>query len=349
METKNFGTTREGGDATLFTLENSNGLIARITNYGAAITEMHVPDRHGNTHDITLGFDNLEAYLENSPSFGVVAGRYANRIAFGQFQLGKKSYQLPINNGDHHLHGGKQGFSAKLWTASELKRANAEGIRLAYLSPDQEESYPGNLSVRIDYLLTNSNELRIEYQASSDKPTPINLTNHAYWNLRGNGTGDIKDHELTLKADLFTAVDSSLIPTGEILSVADTPLDFRSPTSIGARIQEVGGDPTGYDHNFVLNKPETAALELAAVLRHTESGRRMEVLTTEPGIQLYTANFLDGTLAGKSGNHYQAQAGLCLECQHFPDSPNHPHFPSTILYPGMVYRQTTVHRFSVDA
>ncbi len=348
METTNFGKTKVGAEASLFTLKNKNGLIARITNYGAAITQMHVPDRSGTFDDITLGFSDLDGYLDNNPFFGVVAGRYANRIAKGSFQLSEKRFQLAQNNGDHHLHGGNEGFNTKIWAASELKQSSAEGIRLTYQSPDGEESYPGALNVRMDYILTDANELRIDYQATTDKATPVNLTNHAYWNLKGEGRGDIQDHELSLAANLYTAVDSTLIPTGEILPVKGTPLDFTSPNTIGSRIQEVGGDPQGYDHNFVLEKPEAGALTRAAVLKHPETGRKMEVFTTEPGIQLYTANFLDGTIEGKSGTRYQPHAGICLECQHFPDSPNQAHFPSTILYPGMVYRQTTIHRFSIE-
>jgi aldose 1-epimerase len=347
VETKIFGQTDSGAQATLFTLRNKNGLIARITNYGAAITEMHVPDRNGESKDVTLGFDSLEGYLRNDPFFGVIAGRYANRIAKGQFSLGAKSYDLAVNNGPNHLHGGKEGFNTKIWSATPLSENDSEGVRLTYTSPNNEEGYPGELKVQLDYILSESNELRMDYQATSDEATPINLTNHAYWNLGGEGSGQIGNHEISINADFFTPVDDDLIPTGEIHSVANTPLDFRSSRLIGERIKEVGHTPTGYDHNFVLKKSEIGALERAATARHEGSGRQMEVLTTEPGIQLYTANFLDGTIVGKSGTPYEYQNGLCLECQHFPDSPNQPHFPATILYPGTVYKQTTVHRFSV--
>ena len=348
MESTIFGKTSSGEVATLFTLRNTNGLIVRVTNYGAAILQVHTPDRDGKLKDITLGFDEFAAYLNNDPFFGVVAGRYANRIARGQFKLDGRDYQLAINNGPNHLHGGTRGFNTRFWSPEELSDKGKEGIRLIYESPDQEEGYPGKITVKIDYHLTDSNELRIDYQAISDAPTPINLTNHSYWNLGGEGSGHIGDHELTVNADLYTKVDETLIPTGEIHSVRDTPLDFRTPTRIGDRIAEVGYDPKGYDHNYVLNKSEIGAVEIAASVRHQETGRQMEVWTSEPGIQFYTANFLDGSLTGKSGTPYEKQDGFCLECQHFPDSPNQAHFPTTILTPETVYRQTTIHRFSND-
>lgn len=347
METTTFGQTDSGAQATLFTLKNKNGLIARITNYGAAITEMHVPDRHGKLGDVTLGFHSLEGYLRNDPFFGVIAGRYANRIAKGRFNLGGQSYALAVNNGPNHLHGGINGFNTKIWEATPISERDSETLRLTYTSPNNEEGYPGELKVRLDYTLSDTNELQMNYQATTDHPTPINLTNHAYWNLQGDGSGPINDHELTINAKLYTPVDEALIPTGEIHSVDNTPLDFRSSRLVGERIKEIGKAPSGYDHNYVLDKSEIGALETAAILRHEETGRQMEVLTTEPGIQLYTANFLDGSITGKTGKPYTYQTGLCLECQHFPDSPNQPHFPSTILHPGSTYSQTTVHRFSI--
>jgi aldose 1-epimerase len=347
VETTIFGKTDSGVQATLFTLRNKNGLIAKITNFGAAITEMHVPDRNGELRDITLGFSSLDGYLRNDPFFGVIAGRYANRIARGRFSLGAKSYDLAINNGLNHLHGGKEGFNTKIWSATPLSKNDSGGVRLTYTSPNNEEGYPGELKIQLDYMLSESNELSMDYQATSDQATPINLTNHAYWNLQGEDSRQIGNHEISINADFFTPVDDHLIPTGEIHSVANTPLDFRSPRLIGEKIKQVGDAPTGYDHNFVLRKSEIGALERAATVHHEGSGRQMEVFTTEPGVQLYTANFLDGTITGKSGKPYEYQNGFCLECQHFPDSPNQPHFPSTILYPGAVYKQTTMHRFSV--
>ena len=264
VETTIFGETPTGEVANLFTLRNTNGLIVKVTNYGAAIIQVHVPDRDGKLDDITLGFDDLPGYLNNDPFFGVVAGRYANRIAKGQFKLNGKDYRLAINNGPNHLHGGTTGFNKRFWSAVALNEEGKEGVRLTYESPDREEGYPGKVTTQIDYTLNESNELRIEYQAVSDTPTPINLTNHAYWNLGGEGSGHIGDHELTLNADLYTPVDETLIPTGEIRCVNETPLDFRNPTKIGDRIANVGHEPNGYDHNFVLNKSEIGAIELAA-------------------------------------------------------------------------------------
>ncbi len=348
MEEKTYGHTRNGEEVKLFTLKNQNGLIARVSNFGAAITELHAPDRNGQCRDITLGFPSLEGYLKNEPFLGVVAGRFANRIAKGVFRIDGKCYELATNNGPNHLHGGNVGFNHQLWQVRSQPDAPSESVQLTYLSSANEEGYPGELRVQLRYTLTEENELVLEYEAASDQATPVNLTNHAYWNLRGEGTGQIHDHRLTLHARFYTPTDDTLIPTGAITPVESTPLDFLTPTPIGERIDGVGSQPTGYDHNFVLDKSEEGALELAATVQEPNSGRRMDVFTTEPGLQLYTGNFLDGTITGKQGQPYESQDGFCLECQHFPDSPNHPHFPSTILRPGTVYRQTTVHRFSVE-
>ncbi len=348
MHSETFGTTSDGQTVTLFTLTNRNGLVVKVSNYGAALTECHIPDRTGTMADVTLGFSQFSDYQDkNDPFLGVVAGRYANRIAKGRFRLEGVDYELAINNGPNHLHGGKRGFDRRVWQASPLGEGK-EGVRLGYQSPDGEEAYPGNLETTIEYELTDDNEFRMAYRAQTDRATPINLTNHAYWNLAGESSGSIRDHQLKIEAERYTPVDEHLIPTGEILTVANTPLDFRKARTIGERIDQVGKDPVGYDHNFVLTKEEEGALNLAATVTESRSGRKMEIFTTEPGIQLYTANFLDGTLTGKSGQKYSAHDGLCLECQHFPDSPNHPHFPSTILRPGQEYRQTTLHRFSLD-
>lgn len=342
-----FGHTPEGGEVSEFILSNRNGLRIKVINFGAAITEAHVPDKDSQFADITLGFDTLAGYLENDPFLGVIAGRYANRIANGRFSLAGQDYKLATNNGPNHLHGGLKGFNKKLFTAEVVTDTEDETVRLSYTSADGEEGYPGEVALQLDYSLTQENELVMAYRATTSKATPINLTNHAYWNLEGESSGKIADHLLQIQATQFTPTDEHLIPTGELSSVEGTPLDFRSQQRLGTHLQTVGHAPNGYDHNFVLTKENKNALELAATVIHPDTGRRMDVLTTEPAVQLYTANFLDGTLTGKSGQPYNYQAGFCLECQHFPDSPNQPHFPSTILEPGQVYEQTTIHRFSV--
>lgn len=331
----------------IYTLRNDNGFRVKITNFGAAVMEVHAPDRGGNLADVALGFGDCTGYLENVPSLGVVVGRYANRIANGKFTLDGSRYTLAVNHGDHHLHGGIAGFGKRLWRSIPFEAAEASGVKLRYISPDNEEGYPGKVQTELVYSLTESNELRMEYRAVSDQSTPLNLTNHTYWNLGGEGSGFIGGHILTIHADYYTPSDNLLIPTGEIRSVAGTPLDFRQPKAVETEMRKAGGNFAGYDHNFVLNKSEFSALELAATVIHPASGRRMDVFTTEPGIQFYTGNSLDGTIAGKSGAVYGPQSGFCLECQHFPDSPNHPHFPSTILRPGQEYTQTTIHKFSI--
>lgn len=342
VTTTRFGQLADRTTVHLFTLTNANDLVCKITNYGTIITELHVPDRAGQLGDIVLGFDNLAQYLKGHPHFGCTTGRVANRIAKGTFSLDGKTYKLAVNNGPNHLHGGPRGFDKVLWKARPLKGA---AVRFDYTSPDGDQGFPGEATVAVVMSLTDANELVLEYTATTNKATPINLTNHSYFNLAG--CGDIKRHKLMITADLYTPTDATLIPTGEIRPVKRTPLDFTKLTAVGARFAKLGGKPDGYDHNFVLRGDATnsGAPAFCARVVEPKSGRVMEVFTTEPGVQLYTANWLDGSLAGKGGIVYRQHAGLCLETQHFPNSINIPHFPSTILRPGQTYRQTTVHRF----
>ena len=353
-----FGVTKtdwgkaDGQPVELYTLVNRNGLIAKLTTYGAMLTELHVPDRNGKLADVVLGFDSLEGYLKGHPFFGCTTGRYANRIAKGQFTLDGQTYKLATNNGPNHLHGGLKGFDKRVWKASEPISALGSAVKFTYTSPDGEEGYPGALSVTVIYTLTNDNELRIDYQATTDKATILNLTNHAYFNLAGAGNGDILKHELRITAEHYTPVDETSIPTGEIRAVKGSVMDFTQPLAIGARFDQLKGDPAkndpgGYDHNYVLNKQGPGPLKLAAQLYEPTSGRVMLISTTEPGIQLYTGNYLDGTNTGKGGKVYKKNDALCLETQHFPDSPNQPKFPTTVLRPGQKYSQTTVHKFTV--
>ena len=340
-----FGRLADGTAVDIYTLTNKAGLEARITTYGAILVSLKLPDRNGLFADVNLGFDGLEGYLGTHPYFGAIIGRYGNRIAKARFTLDGVAYALPPNNNGNTLHGGIRGFDKVVWAAEPVRSADGAGVKLAYLSKDGEEGFPGNLSVTVVYTLTDANELRIDYEAVTDRKTPINLTNHAYWNLKGEGRGDVLGHVLRLEADAITAVDSAanLIPTGEIAPVAGTPFDFTAPHAIGERIGQVEG---GYDHNFVL-RSGGGTLAAAARIEEPESGRVLEIWTDQPGIQLYTGNFLDGTVVGKGGKAYQKHFAFCLETQHFPDSPNHPNFPSTILEPGQTYRTTTVHKFSV--
>jgi len=336
-----FGKTKEGQPVDLYTLTNARGMTVKITNYGGIVTSLKVPDKNGRLADVVLGFDTLDQYLEGHPYFGALVGRYGNRIARGKFTLNGTEYKLATNNGENHLHGGIKGFDKVVWNAGIVKKENEVGIKLSYLSKDGEEGYPGNLTAVVLYTLTNDNELKINYEAETDKPTPINLTHHSYFNLKGAGNGDILGHLLTVAADRFTPVDEGLIPTGELKSVKDTPMDFTVPRTIGERINQVKG---GYDHNYVLNGWD-GSLKQAAKAVESLTGRVMEVWTTEPGLQFYTGNFLDGTITGKDGKVYDKHYGFCLETQHFPDSPNKPGFPSTILEPGEKYTHTTIYRF----
>jgi aldose 1-epimerase len=340
-----FGRTADGQDVHVYTLTNSKGLRARITNFGATLVSMEIPDRHGILRDIALGFDGLDSYTKRHPYIGATVGRYANRIANARFVLDGVEYKLTANEGPNQLHGGKVGFDKKLWSTQEAVAAENEAwLKLTYLSPDGEEGYPGNLHCTVSYILTNDDELRISYEAQTDKKTVVNLTNHSYWNLGGPDSANILGHELMVNAGKFTAIDKTLIPTGMIASVLDTPLDFTRSRPIGERMHHLG---KGYDHNYVV-RGGAGALKLCAKLRDPESGRVMEIHSTEPGIQLYTSNYLDGSLVGKGGRLLNKYAGVCLETQHFPDSPNKPSFPSTVLSPGESFTSTTVHKFSIE-
>jgi aldose 1-epimerase len=330
-----------------FTLKNRRGMEVKIINFGGTVTSIKVPDRSGKFADVVLGFNNLDDYLKPHPSFGTAVGRFANRIAKGRFTLNGVEYKLAINNGENHLHGGIKGFDDVFWTAEEVNTLAGPGVRLTYLSKDGEEGYPGNLQVTITYTLTQRNELRIDYVATTDKDTVINLTHHSYFNLAGEGNGDILNHRLKLNAASFTPTDAGSIPTGELRRVRGTPFDFLTPHAIGERINQDDEQlkfGNGYDHNFVING-RMGSLRQAAVVTDPSSGRVMEVWTTEPGIQLYTGNFLDGTLVGKSGKAYQRRSGFCLETQHYPDSPNKPNFPTTTLKKGATFKSTTIYRF----
>lgn len=345
-----FGQTADGRTAQLFTLQNAAGFRADICDYGGTIVRLFAPDRAGQLADVTLGCASVGDYIAHSPFFGALIGRFGNRIAHGRFTLDGRTYELPINNKPggigSHLHGGA-GYDKVFWRAEPFASADGPALRLRYASRDGEQGYPGNLDITVVYTLTAQNELRMDYEATTDRPTPVNLTNHAYFNLSGEGRGDILGHELTLHASRYTPVDPGLIPTGELAPVAGTPFDFRTPRAIGERIDAAdeqiarGG---GYDHNFVLDRRD-ASLALAATVHEPRSGRVLEVLTTEPGVQFYSGNFLDGAFAAKEAHRYSHRSGFCLETQHFPDSPNQPAFPSTILRPGETYRTTTVYRF----
>ncbi len=344
LQMMDFGKTPEGMPVELYVLKNGR-MTVKVMTYGAIIAELHVPDRRGTPGDVVLGFDDLEGYLCNHPYFGATIGRVANRIAGGKFTLEGKEYALALNHGPNSLHGGRKGFDKVLWKAEEVSGPDGPAVKLTYLSRDGEEGYPGNLSASVTFTVTDDDSLRIDYTATTDKATPVNLTNHSYFHLAGPASGTILDHELMLAADTYTPVDDTLIPTGEIASVRETPMDFTTPTPIGARIDQLKGDPRGYDHNFVLRGGEKSPV-LAARLYDPKSGRVMEVFTTEPGVQFYSGNFLDGTLKGKGGVVYRKHQGLCLETQHFPDSVHHANFPSIILRPSMTYTQTTIYRFS---
>ena len=345
IDKMNFGKTPDGTPVGLYVLKNG-ALMVKVMTYGAIVTEIEAPDRDGKPGDVVLGFDNLEGYLGGHPYFGAAVGRFANRIGGAKFSLDGKDYTLAANNGPNSLHGGAKGFDKVVWKAEEVPGPDP-AVRFTYRSPDGEEGYPGNLDVSVTYTVTKQNELRIDYKATTDKATPVNLTNHSYFNLGGPASGTILDHELTLAADRYTPADSSLLPTGKLAPVAGTPLDFTRPTPIGKRIKEIKAEPVGYDHNFVV-RDGGGRLAFAAKARDPESGRLLEVFTTEPGIQFYTGNFLDGTIKGKGGVAYKQHGAFCLEAQHFPDSVHQPNFPSTILRPGQVYTQTTTYKFSAE-
>jgi aldose 1-epimerase len=344
VEKAAFGQLPDGTAIESYTLHNAQGASARVITYGATLTELHVPDRNGKTGDVVLGFDSLEGYLGQHPYFGATIGRYGNRIAKGKFTLDGKEYDLFLNNGPNSLHGGQIGFNRRVWKAEELKEKDGAAVRFSYLSKDGEENYPGNLNVSVTYTLTNTNELKLQYSAETDKDTVLNVTNHSYFNLSGTDTGNILKYVLYINADKYTPVDSTLIPTGELASVVGMPLDFLKPTAIGARIGELK-EIGGYDHNYVLNG-KAGTLRVAAKVSDPESGRVMEVLTTEPGVQFYSAIGLNGSIKGKGGVAYEKYGAICLETQHYPDSPNRPNFPSTVLKPGTKFQSETIYKFS---
>jgi len=349
MTKKSFGKTPDGSEITFYTLTNANGMEVGIINYGAIVVCIKVPDRSGKFADVVLGFNSLDGYESDNPYFGAIVGRYGNRIAKGEFKLDGKTYALAKNNGLNSLHGGVKGFNKVVWSARDASKPGLPAIHLTYLSKDGEEGYPGNLTVEVTYTLTAQNELKIDYALTTDKDTVANVTNHSYFNLAGEGSGDILKHELILNANKFTPVDDTLIPTGELKPVAGTPFDFGKSTAIGARIEQDDQQlkyGKGYDHNWVLNRAAGAAISLAARLHDPSSGRTLEVWTTQPGVQFYSGNFLDGTIHGKSGHVYGQRSGLCLETQHFPDSPNRANFPSTTLKAGAHFHSTTIFKFS---
>jgi aldose 1-epimerase len=341
-----FGTA-DGKPVDLYVLTDEHGMVAKVMTYGATLTELDVPDRNGKRDDVVLGFDSLDGYLGKEPYFGAVVGRVGNRIAKGRFTLDGKTYQLATNNGANHLHGGVKGFDKVVWDAAIVQGPGGSWVRFTYQSRDGEEGYPGNCVVTVRYGIRNS-ALWLRYKVTTDKDTPVNVTNHSYFNLGGAENGDILGHVLTLYADRYTPVDSGLIPTGELRAVAGTPMDFRQPTRIGEHLREVGGDPAGFDHNYVLSPgdgPIPGAVHVATVYE-PKSGRLMDAWSTEPGVQFYSGNFLDGTITGKKGVVYRQYWGLALETQHFPDSVNHPNFPTYVLRAGETYRSSTVYQFS---
>ncbi len=350
MHVSEFGKTSEGVSVHRYVLTNNKGVEAVVISYGATLVSLRVPDRNGKAADIVLGYDNLDGYEQGKSYFGATIGRYGNRIARGEFTLDGTVFHLPKNDGPNSLHGGTRGFNKRVWTAIDRSHAGAQVLELSYTSADGEEGYPGTLKVKVTYTLpAEASELRIDYSATTDKDTVVNLTNHSYFNLSGNPAKEVVDHQLLLRAPQFTPVDSTLIPTGELRAVRGTPFDFTKLTAIGARINQDDEQlkfGKGYDHNWVLEKTEKTGLQLAAEVFDPTSGRVLQVLTTEPGIQFYSGNFLDGTAKGKGGQLYAHRTGFCLETQHFPDSPNHPNFPSTVLKPGETYRTSTVLRFS---
>ena len=351
IEKSAFGATKDGNAVDLYTLSNTHGMRVGIITYGGIIVSLDVPDRNGKMADVVLGFDKLDGYLGAHPYFGAIVGRYGNRIAGGKFSLDGKAYTLARNNGVNALHGGLKGFDKQVWAAEEVKDKDAVGLKLSYVSADGEEGYPGALKSTVTYWLTNANELKIEYAATTDKATPLNLTNHSYFNLAGHDSGSIQGQEMQIMADAFLPVDDTLIPTGELRPVKDTPFDFTAPKAIGKQINadydQLKFYPCGYDHCFVLNKP-AGQLGPCAKVTDPKSGRVMEVFTTEPAVQFYTGTFLDATNVGKGGVVYYQRYGFCLETEHYPDSPNQPKFPNTILKPGETYASTTIYKFSAE-
>ncbi|NLF09186.1 MAG: galactose mutarotase [Pirellulaceae bacterium] len=344
IKQETFGKTPDGETVDLYTLTNTNGLRIKIMTYGATIVAVETPDREGRMANITLALDSLDDYLKEHPYLGSTVGRYANRIAKGKFSIEGREYTLAANDGSNHLHGGTKGFDKAVWKAEPVEGDDFVGVRFTHESPDGDEGYPGKLSAAVTYSLTKDNELRMEYEAETDAPTVINLTNHTYWNLAGGGKTDVLEHTLTLNADRYLPADAGLIPLGELKPVKDTPMDFTQPMTIGSRIKQVDG----YDHCYVLNKVEgETAPTFVAKITEPSSGRVMEIFTTQPGVQFYTGNFLDGSLGG-GGAVFQRHYGFCLETQHYPDSPNQPEFPITILRPGEKYRHTTIHKFGVE-
>ncbi len=337
-----FGTMPDSTKVNLYTLVNHSGITMKVTNYGGIITSLMVPDKNGKTADIVLGFDSLSSYIAKTPYFGALIGRYGNRIAKGKFTLDGTEYDLAKNDGPNHLHGGVKGYDKVVWDAEEFKTDRAVGIKFHRLSKDGEEGDPGNLDVTVTYTLNDNNTLVFDYTATTDKATPVNLTQHSYFNLAGGG--DIKSHELMISASKYNVVDSTLIPTGELREVKGTPFDFTASKPIGKDLDATGGKPIGYDHNFILDTK--GIQDMAVKVVEPNSGRTVEVYTDQPAVQFYSGNFLDGTLNGKSGAVYQQYSGFCLETQHFPDSPNQPAFPSTILKPGEKYHTTTIYKFS---
>jgi aldose 1-epimerase len=340
----------DGKDVYLYTLTNANGMQVKITSYGGTVTSIMVPDRQGKMADVVLGFDNLDDYISKSPYFGCIVGRYGNRIANGKFTLNDKEYKLAQNNGPNNLHGGVKSFDKVVWDAEPVKGADSVGLKLTYLSKDGEEGFPGNLNVTVVYTLTNDNELKIENRATTDKTTIVNLTHHSYFNLKGQGNGDILDHVLMLNANKYTPTNKTSIPTGELADVKDTPMDFTRATAVGERIDSDNEQlkfAGGYDHNWCINR-KGDGLELVGTVAENSTGRVLEVYSTAPGVQFYSGNFLDGTITGKNGKVYKKRYGLCLEPQLYPDTPNHPNFPSCVLEPGDTYEHDIVYKFSVE-
>jgi aldose 1-epimerase len=343
IEKQGWGSTPDGQAVSLYTLTNANGMVAKISDYGGIVVSLMVLDRDGKMADVVLGFDTIDEYVKDSPDFGCITGRYANRICKGKFTLEGVEYSLDINNGPNALHGGLKGFDKVVWDCQTVETADGPAMKLSHVSGDGDQGFPGELTSTVTYTLTDDNELRIEYSATTDKTTILNLTNHSYFNLAGHGAGDVLSHEMMIDADYFTPVDEHSIPTGELKAVDETAMDFNTPITIGSRIDQVAG---GYDHNYILKNTD-GSLVLAARTKDPSSGRVMETFTTEPGVQLYTANYLDSSIKGK-GAVYGKQHGFCLETQHWPDSPNQEEFPSVILEPGEKYTQTTIYKFSVE-